>query len=239
MNWRPWIVLTALMVAVITNAALLLTEEEIKAQEKGAIDRSESFDELRSLTYTAGNRRDNFTKLGLTSKQAQEASKRSGRLMKSRRDRLEKALTEGQTEMSGVFCPGSEDRLPERYEALGYLVKQDGERRNVLPLQAKAIFLERQEWFDVSAVGDLYDALDAKKTRKNDATVMVLAAVLLNKEREAVEEQAPWSPTLGVGQWGWRPLQKQYPKATDMVIDYLALMHVLTELSRGSGGICN
>ena len=238
MNWRPWIVLTALMVAVITNAALLLTEEELKGQEKGAIDRSESFDELRSLTYTAANRGENFMKFGLTGKQAQAASKRSGRLMKSRRDRLEKALTEGQTDLSGVFCPGSEDRLPERYEALGYLVKQDGDRRNVVPGE-KVGFLERQEWFDVSGAGDLYDALDAKKTRKNDATVMVLAAVLLNKEREALAEEAPWSPTLGVGQWGWRPLQKKYPKATDMVIDYLSLMHVLTELSRGSGGICN
>ncbi len=238
MNWRPWIVLTALIIAVVSNAAFILTEEELKPDEKGDIKKGETYDELRLLTYTASNRRDNFKRFGLNSKQAQMAARRASRLVKDQRDRLNKALSDGQTELSGVFCAGSADRLPERYEALGYLVTQDGDRRGVLS-GGRVVYLQKQEWFDVSGVGDLYDTLDAKKTRKRDATVMVLAAVLLNKEQEAFEEEPPWSPALGVGQWGWRPLQKQYPKATEMVIDYVALMHVLTELARGSGGICN
>ena len=133
-----------------------------------------------------------------------------------------------------MFCPS--ERVPQPYAALSYLVFEDNGVRRVVDAGALHRF-ERQTWYDRALVPALYDQFERGEVRKQEATLMAVTAVLINREADALDGVSPWSTSL-MGSWGFNRLEKAEPRIKLLVIEYFGLMHYLTELANTQGGIC-
>ena len=235
MNWRPWVVAAMVMAAGITNVALLVAEDvEPPEQEKGPSVAQK--DQLATLPYTAGARLSNFKKYGMPDQMADEANKRATNLVKDRGELYSKLLVDNSQVATRVFCPGAP--LPPRYGAVQVLiVDEDGVRRVIEPQDLRT--LEIGEWYALSPAKDVYEELELSKERKDEATMMGVAAILLGKEDAAIEREAPWGSGFTTSWSASRMLdQNADKKIRGKLIDYFALMHALTEIANGERGVC-
>ena len=67
---------------------------------------------------------------------------------------------------------------------------------------------------------------------------MAIASILLNKESELLDHNAPWGRGI-TGQWSWDKVKKENAGVEERVIEYLATMHLLIELAQAEGGLCD
>jgi hypothetical protein len=221
------------LVATMVSAALLWTEQ---------IPRVERIDEthhdydkaLRSLQYVPNQRRYNFQQFGMTYEMAESTANQIARFEKQR-ERFAQALTEQAAEVGDAFCPS--ESLPQPYAALAYLVEEENGVRRVTDWTLLRR-LERQPWYDQSLVPALYDKFERAESHRSEATLMAVSAALLRKESAALDGESPWSTGL-TGTFGFSRLVGREPRIEQLAIEYFGLMHFLTEIANGQGGICS
>jgi hypothetical protein len=230
--WRPWIIASLLILAVLVNG-MLLVNERIPSQ-LAEVEVEAADERLKNLQYNAGNRRANLQVMGLSVELAEDTANHYSRFARQA-ERFEQLLEEQATELTPVLCPA---QLPQPYAALSVLVyEENGVRYVVDPMTVKQ--LERQPWYDASLVPALYDQYERTANRRAEATIMAVSAALLGMEEDALEGQSPWSRGV-LGSWGFSRLESQQPRVRRLVIEYFSLMHFLTELANDpQDGICS
>lgn len=193
------------------------------------------FDEpLRSLQYLPSNRRNNFGVMGMSDELADATANQISRFDRQK-ERFRKLLGES-VEMIDVICPS--EKLPQPYSMLGYLVTEENKIRYVVSPQNIVAF-ELQPWYEQSPVSSLYNTFERTESRREEATIMSIAAALLGREPSALNRESPWSQSV-IGSWGFSRLESKEPRITQLVIEYFALMHFLTEIANEpQRGICS
>jgi hypothetical protein len=235
MIWRPWIVFSLLVLAVLTNMVLVYFERLPTPEVREELDKK--FDEpLRKLTYQAGNRRNNLKVMGMSDELADIAANHAARFS-GQTDRFRKMLEEQSAEMTDVLCPS--EKLPQPYALLAYLVYEENSIRYVMD-PAMVVKFERHSWFDTENIQGLYDTFERVENRLLETTLMAVSAGLLNREDTALRGESPWYLGRGFGSWGFSRLEKSEPRITRLAIEYFGFMHFLTEIANEpQRGICS
>lgn len=231
MNWRALFVALTLVGAVLLNMALAFWEHIPKPEGELEVVRVDEV--LRHIQYTASTRRNNFKEMGMDDALADAAASRIDRLMR-KKEAWRELLAEQAAEVGPSFCPGT--GLPQPYAVMRFIVKEENDRRDVIDSERLSLF-EEQPWFVGSPVDAVYTSIELTTSRKADATVMGVGAVLLAKEDDLLDRMSPWSTGI-MGTWGVSPLMSEYPTSRRLLIEYFALMHYLTELANTRDGIC-
>ncbi|MEZ4318028.1 MAG: hypothetical protein R3F61_11010 [Myxococcota bacterium] len=234
MAWRPWIVVLALIVALMLNAALVYRERipDLEVKETVALE-----DEpLRHMTYAANTRLQNFTEMGLDEELAQRAANLAAGLQ-SNRARYMKMLEDQALDVGDAFCPSS-SKLPQPYAAMRFLVLQEGGRRDVIDGHNALFQFEVQPWFEKEGGAlPVYNTMERTASRRLDATLMGVSAVLLGREQEAVNQRGPWATGFLNG-GSFSTIESESPAIRQTTAEYFALMHYITELANEQDGIC-
>lgn len=219
---------------MIVNLGLLVRERVPQPDEEEAGLQDDFKDQLLGLVYTPSTRQNNFEAFGFTEEQAVEAARRTQRLDASYRTKFEELIGEFPDEASLAFCP---NRIPQRVGALALLVQEvNGSRRVIDP--AYLASLETQEWWGVHAatVEQVYDKLIVRMDQ-HDSTVMMVGAVLLHQEDEALRRKSPWGSTT-LGGWSYKKLLSENAGLEQQLAAYFSLMHLLSEIANKPGGLC-
>ena len=235
MTWRHFLLAAATLAMFIINGALLRFEDvNYSDGTTGPVDRI--VDPLLVTIYSASRREGNFQAFGLPDDLARDASDKA-RLVYNDNERLSIMLHERPDLLTQYFCPSS--GVPERYKAMHVLLEQTNSgggfvERDVVQYN-RMMSLESQEWEGTSRVGEVYNAIELVENRKIDATVMGVAAVITGRETDLFAKNAPF----GNFSWSLSSLRRNHPDLDAKLVEYFALMHVLTELARDpENGIC-
>ncbi len=234
MTWRPWVIASLAVVALLVNGMLLINENVPDPTQQPELDRPIK-EPLRDLLYTPTNRRANFQSMGMSFELAEAAASHIGRFDRQQ-PRWERMVDDQGAELAEALC--ASERLPQPYAMLAFLVYQDNDARYVFDPLAMTRF-ERQSWYDDRAlVPALYNQFERAPSRRVEATLMGVSAALLAREADALEGRSPWALGL-VGQWGFARLKRRQPGIERLVVEYFSLMHYLTELANTRRGICS
>jgi len=216
----------------------LIFKEEIVPPEVTASHVAIKVDPLLKTTYTEGSRKRNMKAFGLPEALVPRALDRMRRI-EDRHLRKIQLLLDGAADPNAVasaIC-GQTTQVRPRYGALRFLVKEQQGRRDPLRISSST-GLELQDWSQLAAINDVYGVAELSDNRKEDATLMGLAAILLAKETELLEGYKPWGRGLLPGAWSWTAVVEQNPGIEERVVEYIALMHLFVEQATADGGIC-
>jgi hypothetical protein len=229
MYWRPWIVASALMASLVFQVVLLATEELQPEKEAEGVS-LQVVDPLKAIVYQPGNRIENFKSFGLPADMATTANDRATRMLKDRGELWRKKMKENGEVTSQYFCKNQ--ILPERIGALAVLVSEADGVRRVHPAEELSAFVE-EDWFKAGQTKDVYQSFVLIKDAREDATVLVVMAVLTGQEDAAIEKTYPWDSSVAT-------IMDQFAdtKIRAKLIDYFATMHVLAEIAQGENGVC-
>jgi hypothetical protein len=238
MELRPFLVLGTLFALLAGNAYLIYTEV-IATKSEQVVNELRNTDPLIDLTYSKGNRAENFEKFGMDSKMNLEAMQFISDLEEEYRRKISRMLINAgdPTALARSLCGNTNDVRP-RYAALEFLVAPDGEELRPLDLQSVSD-LEPQEWASVSPWSRVFQLVELGSSRQEDATVMGVAAILTRQEQKVIQHERPWGHPYGGGSaWSWRKVKNDYPSIDRLVLEYLALMHITVEIAQSDDGIC-
>lgn len=247
MRFRPVIVVAAVVLAIGLNAYLgyseLTPDEEgrtgIAPDELTVRHKVRKEDPLFDLQYLSARRLPNFQEsFGLPAPLAKRAVDRAVMISDEYSRKLGLMLrdTEDPTRLLDAICATAESRP--RYAMLRYLVVQEGPER--LPIDLKRVSsLELQEWGVLAPIDTVYETVEFSDDRHDDATLMGIAAILAGQEDKVTKSQAPWG-SGGLGRsWDWDRVVKEHPGIDTKLVEYVALMHVATEMAQSADGLCN
>lgn len=244
MTLRPFVVaLTALILAGV-NGYLLNSEynwhEEyhgIAPAEFKARHVTRKEDPLLQLNPLSSDREKNLKAMGLTSGMIKKSLDRMRDIDDRWKERLQFLMenVEQPTELADALC-GQTQQVRPRYGAMRFFVEEEqGERR---PVKLDRISgLERQKWSRTARIDEVYTFAELGEEVHEDATLMSIAAILLQKEDELLNGRKPWGRGLAAT-WSWSAVTKQYPQAEERMVEYFSIMHVAWELAASSDGIC-
>ena len=196
-------------------------------------------DPLGDLRYTRSERGDNLARMGAPPDLVERVLNRLRRLEDISGGRLGylfAAADADTVEMVQAFCGRTPDVRP-RYGAMRFLIEEDRGLRRAIDLEDTQR-LERQPWSQTDRTITVFEELELGDERKDDATLMGLAAILTQKEDDAIERLPPWG-TGGLSTWSWSGVLKENPGLEDRMVDYLALMLLAVERSRVDEGLCS
>ena len=233
MSWRPWILLTGALVAFVLNLFLVVKEQLPDGEVKQEVTRVE--ERLRHLQYLKEQRRSNLKEMGLDDDFAHAVASYIDSHYVRHQQRFQDLLAEKAGDVGVAFCPSA--GLPQPYAALEFLVHEENQRRDVFSPD-RLLSLEAQPWFGTSQATAVYETLEVTESRKSDATLMGVSALLVSREKDVLAGRSPWSMGA-LGSWGFRKLKKESPSVEILVIQYFSLMHYLTELANTREGICS
>lgn len=235
-NWRLFMAGASLFLGVGVNG-YLLSVEDISGVEQGSKQLIRAEDPLR-ISYVVGERENNMKTFGLDDAKAKQASKKVQDLQDDYGERLTVLLREAgdPNQLADALCGETQDVRP-RYGALRYIINEEKGRRQVVNLR-RVSGIEAQDWYLLSSVGEVYREAELIDDRQPDATVMAIAAILLAKESELLDHNAPWGRGIAL-QWSWDKVKKENAGIEERVIEYLATMHLLVELAQAEGGLCD
>ncbi len=238
MSWRGFFVVAALLGAIIVNAALIVFERHATPEEVAEVVDARK-DRLLGIAFTPGTRIKNCKDFGFNDSLAEAVAQRTGKLEHRYKEKFKEKLVEYADEVGWALCGGSADTLPQRYAALSFLVEEENGKRKPIDVASLNYFEEREWWAATSAtIEDLYVEFERSKNTKEDSTVMGVSAILLSREAEALAREAPWGRGGLQGRWSYEKLSSDEPAVEGRLVEYFALMHLLTEIANDTGGIC-
>ncbi|MEC7948160.1 MAG: hypothetical protein VX265_11385 [Myxococcota bacterium] len=248
MKFRPVLVVAAVVLAIGANVYLGYSELTPDGEGRTGIAPDEvtvrhqirKEDPLFDLQYLPARRMPNFqASYGLPAPLADRAVDRAAMLDDEygRKLRLMLRDSEDPTRLLDAICGSTSESRP-RYAMLRYLVVQEGRER--VPLDLKRVSsLELQEWGVLAPIDTVYEMVEFADDRNPDATLMGIAAILAGQEEKVTKSQAPWG-SGGLGRtWDWEQVVKEHPGIDTKVVEYVALMHVATEIAQAADGLCN
>lgn len=238
MNWRLISGSIWLILAVGISARMLYEEQISRPEEKSATEVTQQDRLLGELDYRKDRRQANFELFGFSESEAKRAAKEAQDIEDSQATRIRRMLdnADDPDALADVFC-GERVDLPSRYRALAWLISEESERRQTVVL-GRISRLEEQDWAATSGIAEVYKELELGEDRQPDATIMGIAAILVEREQDVFDNNAPWGQGFA-GQWSWPRVQREHKGIADIVTTYLATMHVVNEIARGEGGLCD
>jgi hypothetical protein len=222
------------MIGLLVNAVMMVMEGSPK------LDQAEQLQDrafLYMFSYTDGMRRTNLNNMGIPLDMVKEKAEPVFEGLERDRKKWEALLhsLDGSHyyDVLTALCPGD---LPQPYSAAKILVSSGvGGKKSVITSAASD--LPVQSWFDATAARNLFEQWE-QGDRQEDATVMAVTALLIDKSDEALRPSGVWGRGI-FGNPDVADLFRQYPAHLDMVVEYFVLMHFLTELATDPrDGIC-
>jgi hypothetical protein len=237
-----WIAL--LVFAALGFNGFLLYNEEVVAPDAQTKAEERAKDALFGMRFNVPEREANIGKMGFGPEEIKEILRRIGDLEEKYKVknpdqnqivvRIDSA--EDQDGLAAGFC-GSGSALPVRYAALPYLVEERDGKLKAVDVEEISSFAYA-DWAKSSRIQVAYEEGDRTKDRKEDATRMVLAALLARDEGTLLEQKAPWGGGFLSG-WSWADVQKKHPGIKQRLVDYVALLHLVLESAFVEGGLCS
>ena len=216
----------------------LMAKEDIAPAEVTATHVALKTDPLLQTRYTEGRRKTNMATFGLTESMQASALDRMRRIEQKHKRKIEILVNNAPdpNALADALC-GQTSQVRPRYGALRFLVKDNKGRRD--PIQISRVTgLEEQDWSQVSPIGDVFVKVELSDERQDDATLMAIAAILANREQDALESYAPWGRGLLPGAWSWNKVNETFPGLSERVVEYFALMHLFVEYAMSDEGLC-
>lgn len=237
-NWRLFTAVASLVLVTGVNG-YFLADEDVLLLEKESDHEVISQDPLRDLQYLKANRKANFEKMGLNPKEVEQALRVTQKFEDLYADRVKVLLknADDPDALADALCGETTDISP-RYGALRFFVNEEKGRRQAVDLKKVSGF-EQQQWALAAPVSGVFMETELIDDRQPDASLMAIAGLLLAKEQEVIEHNAPWGRGIVPGAWSWDKVKKENPGIEAIVIDYLATQHLLTEFAQAEGGICD
>ncbi len=246
MSWRLFWVGLFIVFAGVADSLLLFNEEIVlpdavtKADEKAQ-------DAMFGMRFIAPEREPNFLAMGFDDDEVKAILKQVGTLEEKYKIKDPKfnqiavkiESTDDIDAMSEAFC-GAAATIPVRYAAMPYLLKERDGQLKVVDVEEISSF-ERNEWAKTARIATAYteaDLTEDRKARKEDATRMVLAAVIARDEETLIAHQSPWGSGFLSG-WSWEGVKKKHKGVGVRLLDYAALMHLVLETAHAEGGLCS
>ena len=231
-----------LLVVLATNIYLILEEGQ-----EGRIPRSETNvaagdapDPLAGkLSFvSSADRKNNFQRILVQEDLVKKAMKTIARyddtdgLTRNRLDDLLRSVEEDEALGSALCTP---EKLPSRYAMLPFLITGSGQRLEVVNLKTVG-GLELGEWSASARIEGVYEAVELVDDPEPDASLMGIAAILLNQQDDAISRLEPW----GRGRnWDWEGVEKTSRTATDLITSYVALYQLISEVAfESADGYC-
>lgn len=221
-----------MLATVLLNLVLIVQERLPNPDARPEVTKID--EPLRHLLYRPTERRNNFKKMGMDDEFAHRVANRIDKYT-SMKAKFVAMLQDQAADVGDAFCPTA--GLPQPYAAARFLITEENNRRDIVDASRLTRF-DSQPWFDKSPVMGVYSELEAVEGRREDATLLGVAALLLAREADALAGRSPWSRGL-IRRGSFSTLERQEPRITVLVMDYFALMHYLTELANTSDGICS
>lgn len=230
--------------AAIAFNGFLLFDEEIVAPDAVTQKEERAKDELFGMRFNAAEREGNIGKMGFGPEEIRAILARIGDLEEKYRVKDPKfnqiavriEAADDQDGLAAAFC-GTGSTLPVRYAALAYLVEERDGRLKAVDVDEVSSF-QYAEWAKAARIQAAYEGGDRTKDRKEDATRMVLAAILARDEATLLERKSPWGGGFLSG-WSWGDVKKKHPGIEKRLNDYVALMHLALETANVEGGLCS
>lgn len=249
MNWRFFFVTIVCGLALATNLVLVLQEDVATVDQKKRDDRRQ--DVLYSMKFAADQRTVNLQKMGFDPEEIKEilalvvglgnqfhVDEPDLNVIRARID-----ATPDQASLTSALCGtgasgSSGGVLPVRYEALRYLVVEEGGQRSVINL-SEVRSIEYQDWATSSRIDAVFESAELGADRPSDATRMALAAILAGQQGEGdfLDHRGGWGGVV-MASWSWEKVQKTYPGVRRRVEEYVALMLLCAEEAHTEGGLC-
>ena len=233
---RIWLNVGAVVALLLVNISLI-NSEFVSAVGNDAEKLYE--DQLRDIIYSKTNREENFKKFGLDEALSKKALKKAASYEKRTKQIIGLYTSIDDEEVAesvkNIFC-GSIDDLRPRYHAMRYLVSEENQKRSLISLKTTTK-LEPQPWAEAISINSIWVQLEKVADPEPDTTLMYVAAMFSGEEQSVLGQQAPW----GRGRdWKWSAVEKEYPGSGLRSAEYLAMVHVFTEVGQdGKNDICS
>jgi len=227
MTTRFVVSLAALVLLLGANVFLLGAENfEVRSTEEVKVIE----DPLSGMRFE-GKREANLKRIGLPAEARDKAVRAANRLDRQVGKRISTAMqkSERKAQLAEDLC--GRGFLPSRYMLLESLVQESNQGRTVLP--ANQVNFEPRDWFSISRLEELHEKFERVEGGAEDASARVLAAVLANKETEALNSQGVWSRN----EWSWDRVLKAEPRLEQKLSDFMALGLVVLE--RAQSALCS
>lgn len=241
---RPWLVAAAVFILLGLNGYLLYAEYNwhelyhgIAPSEFQAKHVTKAADPLIDMRYTTAARQNNMASFGLPEPMIKRTLDRMRDIDDRHKDRLRVALDNAPdpNALADALC-GQTNQVRPHYGALRFFVEEDkGQRRPIRP--EVAMDLQWQDWSKISPISEVYNHAELAEERKPDTTLMAVAAILLKKEEDLLNDYKPWGRGFA-GTWSWDDVKEKYPGIEEIAVNYFALMHVAVEMAVGEDGLC-
>ena len=241
MSARTFVAAIVMLLILGFNGYLLYVEEvdyyaQIVVDDEGAVIMKNE-DPLIGMVYAKQNREENLAAFGMDEGLVTATVARMRKIEDFYREKISALLLDAGSvdEVADALC-GETTQVRPRYGALRYLVIEDAGQRRAVDFR-KISQLDWQDWEKTATVQGVYVDTELVDERQPDATLMAVASILLSKEQDVLDANAPWGRGLAV-QWSWAKVKKENPQITDLVIDYFATMHLVVEMAQSEDGIC-
>ena len=235
MKWftlRAWLVLVGIVVMASLNAFLISNEhvETVLVEDYDV----EYDDRLGDIVYSKSNRSQNLEAFGLSTDQVRESKKYFRRFEKMERQ-IKARLKNDETGMlPDTFCARTDEIRP-RYAAIGFLILTEKGERIVWDPKVQNDF-ELQAWSSPYSFETIYEDIEKGRDELPSSTAMMVTAFMASAENDLIDRQEPWGRSGR--SWSWSTVQKRFAKYLNGTVEYLALMHYVTELANTEDGIC-
>jgi hypothetical protein len=247
-SYRPILALIAAVAAIFVSVRLAYSVEFVGGQngrmnlppdEQRAESRSVVQDKLIDIVYSKENRKENLAAFGLPSPLIKQVEWRIVNYERNYIDCIDMMIDDAPDtdQVHHAFCGRTSSARP-RYEALRFLVDEDSGRRAAIDID-RADALNYFEWADRARIPGVFKSVELIQddNRKDDATLMGVAAILLEEEDRAIEGDAPWG--RGSHKWDWNEVIRLHTVAEERVVAYFALFHIFAERMHREGGLCS
>ena len=229
---RTWLILVGIVFMGGLNGFLISKEHvETAMVEDNEIEYD---DRLGDLVYSKGNRESNLEAFGLNSEQIKQAKKFFRRYEKMESQIRARLKSSNEEDLSEVFCSRTEEIRP-RYAGLQYLILEEKSERVIWDPKANNSF-EPQAWTAAISFETIYEDIEKGRTELPASTVMVTIAFVSGNENMVLSRQEPWGRSGR--SWDWETVQEQQATFLSRSVEYLAIVHFVTEVANGDDGIC-
>jgi hypothetical protein len=225
---------SVLLVVLSTNVYLMMEEGH-----EGRIPPSETLvvggdvpDPLAGkLSFvSSADRKQNFQRILVDADMVKKAMKAiknyddSEGLTRARLDDLLRNAEEDEALGTAICTP---DKLPSRYAMLPFLITKSGGKFELINLKVIG-GLEMGEWAAGARIDGVYESVELVDEPEPNASLMGIAAILLNQQDDAIGRLEPW----GRGRkWSWDGVKKSSRQATGLIASYVALYQLVAEVA--------
>ena len=221
---RLWLMLVLLLSFGALDVYLLTQEPDLDDPQ---VVEGQVFDALRRMSYSPSNRLANLNDMGLDDAALNEAVReRIAKLEISKAKLVERLKAQPPNSyVYTAFCSSDATQgLPPPYAAIPLLVERG--RDGLYVADPEFLSFLPVEGYSEDTARAVYLTWEGR----NRSTLMGVAGLLLEKGDLAARRQEVWGGSY-LRSARFREVKTTYPRAWGLVVDYFALMHLVTELA--------